>query len=66
MTSSNIDFVYQNKIIKIKNPDSNETLLNYVRTKLSNVSLGSGLRISTTFSEWINLIMFEDISCLYK
>ena len=34
MTSSNIDFVYQNKIIKIKNPDSNETLLNYVRTKL--------------------------------
>ena len=42
MTSSNIDFVYQNKIIKIKNPDSNETLLNYVRTKLKKTGTKEG------------------------
>ena len=34
MTSSNIEFIYQNKIFKIENPNSNETLLNYIRTKL--------------------------------
>ena len=34
MTSSNIEFIYQNRIFKIKNSDSNETLLNYIRTKL--------------------------------
>ena len=42
MTSSNIDFVYQNKIIKIKNSDSNETLLNYVRTKLKKTGTKEG------------------------
>ena len=42
MTSSNIDFVYQNKIIKIKNPDSNETLLNYIRTKLKKTGTKEG------------------------
>ena len=34
MTSSNIEFVYQNRIFRVENPDSNETLLNYIRTKL--------------------------------
>ena len=42
MTSSNIDFVYQNKIIKIKNSDSNETLLNYIRTKLKKTGTKEG------------------------
>ena len=39
-------------------------LFNLVLTKLSNVSLGSGLRISTTFSEWINLIVIIVLSVL--
>ena len=47
MTSSVIEFIYQDKIFKIKNSNSNETLLNYVRTKLSKVSLGSGFLIFT-------------------
>ena len=42
MTSSNIDFVYQNQIFKIKNPDSNEILLNYIRTKLKKIGSKNG------------------------
>ena len=42
MTSSNIDFVYQNKIFKIKNPRSNEILLNYIRTKLKKIGSKNG------------------------
>ena len=42
MTSSNIEFIYQNKILKIKNPDSNETLLNYIRTKLKKTGTKEG------------------------
>ena len=42
MTSSNIDFIYQNKIFKIKNPNSNETLLNYIRTKLKKTGTKEG------------------------
>ena len=42
MTSSNIEFIYQNKIFKISNPDSNETLLNYIRTKLKKTGTKEG------------------------
>ena len=42
MTSSNIDFVYLNQIFKIKNPNSNETLLNYIRTKLKKTGTKEG------------------------
>ena len=42
MTSSNIEFVYQNQIFKAKNPDSNETLLNYIRTKLKKTGTKEG------------------------
>tara|TARA_Y100000817_G_C16849592_1_gene541499 strand:+ start:721 stop:2157 length:1437 start_codon:yes stop_codon:yes gene_type:complete len=34
MTSDIIEFIFNNKIIKISNPDSNETILNFVRQKL--------------------------------
>ena len=34
MTSNIVKFIYKNKIVEIKNPDTNETILNYVRTKL--------------------------------
>jgi len=42
MSSSNIEFVYQSRIFKIKNPDSNETLLNYIRTKLKKTGTKEG------------------------
>ena len=42
MTSSTIKFVYQNRIVEIKNPDSNETLLNYIRTKLKKTGTKEG------------------------
>ena len=35
MTSNIIKFVNANKIIEICNPDPNETILNYIRTKLT-------------------------------
>ena len=34
MTSNIIKFVHKNKIVELSNPDSNETLLNFIRTKL--------------------------------
>ena len=34
MTSNIVKFVYKNQICEIENPDPNETILNYVRTKL--------------------------------
>ncbi len=42
MTSNNLEFIYDNKILKIKNPDSNETLLNYIRTKLKKTGTKEG------------------------
>ena len=42
MTSNIVKFVYQNKICEIKNPDPNETLLNYVRTKLKKTGTKEG------------------------
>jgi len=42
MTSSNIEFIYRNRIFKIKNLDSNETLLNYIRTKLKKIGTKEG------------------------
>jgi len=42
MTSNIIKFVYQDRIIKIKNPDPNETLLNYIRTKLKKTGTKEG------------------------
>jgi len=42
MTSSNIEFVYKDQIFKVKNPDSNETLLNYIRTKLKKTGTKEG------------------------
>ena len=34
MTSNIVKFIYKKKIIQIKNPNSNETILNYIRNKL--------------------------------
>ena len=42
MTSNIIKFVYQNQIIEVKNPNPNETLLNYIRTKLKKTGTKEG------------------------
>ena len=34
MVSNTIKFLFNNKIYKIKNPDPNKTILNYIRTDL--------------------------------
>ena len=42
MPSNNIEFIYQNRIFKIKNPDTNETVLNFIRTKLKKTGTKEG------------------------
>ena len=42
MTSNIIKFVYQNKIVEVINPNPNETLLNYIRTKLKKTGTKEG------------------------
>ena len=42
MISNFISFVHKDQIIKIKNPDPNETLLNYIRTKLKKTGTKEG------------------------
>ena len=42
MTSNTIKFIFENKIHEIKNPDSNETILNYVRLKLKKTGTKEG------------------------
>ena len=42
MTSSVIKFVHEDHIIEVNNPDPNETLLNYIRTKLKKTGTKEG------------------------
>ena len=42
MSSNNIEFVYQNRTFKIKNPETNQTLLNYIRTRLKKIGTKEG------------------------
>ena len=42
MTSDTIKFINEEKILEIRNPDPNETILNYVRTKLKKTGTKEG------------------------
>jgi len=42
MVSNFISFIHRDRIIEIKNPDPNETLLNYIRTKLKKTGTKEG------------------------
>ena len=42
MTSSIIQFVYKDQLFQVQNPDPNETLLNYIRTKLKKTGTKEG------------------------
>ena len=40
--SNTIKFVYDDKIVKVKNPDTNQTLLDFIRTNLNKRGCKSG------------------------
>ena len=42
MVSNTIQFIFENKVYKIKNPDSNKTILNYVRDDLKKTGTKEG------------------------
>ena len=42
MTSNTIEFILNNKIHRISNPDPNETILNFVRLKLKKTGTKEG------------------------
>jgi xanthine dehydrogenase small subunit len=42
MTSGTIRFIHKNKVLAIHNPDPNETILNFVRTKLRKTGIKEG------------------------
>jgi xanthine dehydrogenase small subunit len=42
MTPNTINFVHRDTIVEIKNPDPNDTLLNYIRTKLKKTGTKEG------------------------
>ena len=42
MSSKTIKFVWNNKILKIDNPDPNETLLNFIRLKIKKTGTKEG------------------------
>ena len=42
MTSNFISFIHRDRIVKIKNPDPNETLLNFIRTKFKKTGTKEG------------------------
>ena len=39
MISSSVKFLLNDKILEIKNPDPNQTILNYIRTELKKLEL---------------------------
>ena len=42
MSSNIIKFVHDDQIVEVKNPDPNETLLNYIRTNLKKTGTKEG------------------------
>ena len=42
MTSNTIEFIFNNKIISILNPDPNETILNFIRVNLKKTGTKEG------------------------
>ena len=42
MISNSISFIRKDRVVEINNPDPNETLLNYIRTKLKKTGTKEG------------------------
>ena len=44
MVSSSVKFLLNDKLIEIKNPDPNQTLLSYIRTELKKTGTKEGVQ----------------------
>ena len=44
MVSDTIQFIYNNKIFKIKNPDPNQTILDFIRSDLKKLEQRKGVQ----------------------
>ena len=42
MNSNKVQFIFENKLIELKNPDPNETILNFIRDKLKKTGTKEG------------------------
>ena len=42
MNSNKIQFIFENKLIELKNPDPNQTILNFIREKLKKTGTKEG------------------------
>ena len=53
MVSNTIQFIYNNQICSIENPDPNKTVLDYVRNDLKKMELKKGvLRVVVALAQW--------------
>ena len=66
MSSNIVEFVFKNKIIKIKNPDPNETILNYVRLNLKETGTKEGCAEGGCGACTIVLGEIKDNNIVYK
>ena len=66
MSSNKIKFVWENKIFTIKNPDPNETILNYVRLNLKKTGTKEGCAEGGCGACMIVLGEIENNKIIYK
>ena len=66
MSSNILEFVFNNKIIRIKNPDPNETVLNYVRLNLKKTGTKEGCAEGGCGACTIVLGEIKDNNIVYK
>ena len=66
MTSSAINFVWNNKILKINNPDPNETLLNFIRLKIKKTGTKEGCAEGGCGACTVVLVELKKNNLIYK
>jgi len=66
MTSSAIKFVWNNKILKINNPDPNETLLNFIRLKIKKTGTKEGCAEGGCGACTVVLVELKKNNLIYK
>jgi len=66
MTSRVIKFIWNNKILKINNPDPNETLLNFIRLKLKKTGTKEGCAEGGCGACTVVLVELKKNNLIYK